>query len=75
MGVSQDGAVTMRSVSPIIRAAPVRLDAAGRVDADITGVRCGYNLRGLDPAGVCPECAAPVGPSLRSDLLRYADPH
>ncbi len=27
--------------------------------------QCGYNLRGVDPAGVCPECGAAVWPSLR----------
>lgn len=35
--------------------------------------RCGYNLRGLDPAGRCPECGEPVVLSHRSDLLRFAD--
>lgn len=36
-------------------------------------VQCGYNLRGLEPTGNCPECAAPVGDSLVGDDLRHAD--
>ena len=36
---------------------------------------CGYNLRTLDTAGVCPECATPIAASLRSELLREADPN
>jgi hypothetical protein len=34
--------------------------------------QCGYNLRGLNKAGVCPECASPVAVSVRGDYLRYA---
>ncbi len=33
--------------------------------------RCGYNLRGLTRGGLCPECAAPVGDSLRGNLLHH----
>jgi hypothetical protein len=36
--------------------------------------RCGYNLRGLPHAGLCPECATPVALSVASNLLRHADP-
>ena len=36
---------------------------------------CGYNLRTLAKDGVCPECATPVVASLRSELLREADPN
>ena len=27
---------------------------------------CGYNLTGLDPEGVCPECARPVAANTRA---------
>lgn len=36
--------------------------------------RCGYDLRGLDEGGRCPECETAVALSMRDDLLRYADP-
>jgi hypothetical protein len=32
--------------------------------------RCDYDLRTLDPAGLCPECALPIGQS----ILAFADP-
>jgi hypothetical protein len=44
------------------------------ISTDLPCVSCGYNLRGLDPAGRCPECATPVRKSLHEDLLRYAHP-
>ncbi|MGD8451183.1 MAG: hypothetical protein PVJ57_05140 [Phycisphaerae bacterium] len=49
------------------------LDEHGRLAEDRRCCRCGYNLRGLDPAGDCPECAAPVSHSLAANGLRYAD--
>lgn len=52
----------------------VRLDANGRIDEDVSCRKCGYNLRGLLPETVCPECATVVGRSLRGDYLRFADP-
>ena len=30
---------------------------ASIVEQDIACIRCGYNLRGLDPDGLCPECS------------------
>jgi len=33
---------------------------------------CGYDLKGLASAGVCPECNSPVIRSLYGNLLRYA---
>lgn len=36
--------------------------------------RCGYNLRGLNPDGLCPECGQPVTLAFRERLLRYAAP-
>lgn len=43
------------------------------IGQDIACLHCAYNLRGLSPHGRCPECGAAVWPSLRGDLLRYAD--
>lgn len=37
-------------------------------------IRCGYNIRGLDPTGECPECGVRLALSLRSRLLKHADP-
>lgn len=51
-----------------------RIDSSGTVIADQTCRRCGYNLRGLNREGRCPECGSPVGLSLQGDLLRFADP-
>lgn len=38
---------------------------AGVLRLSVLCHRCGYNLRGCDPAGACPECGAPIWPSLR----------
>ena len=40
---------------------------------DITCRGCGYNLRGLSPAGRCPECGRPVRDSLAGNALHAAD--
>jgi hypothetical protein len=37
--------------------------------------QCGYNLRGLDPQGRCPECGFLIANSAKSNLLDYAEPH
>jgi len=50
------------------------VDETGTVCIDRTCLKCGYNLRGLDRAGRCPECATPVGLSIHGDLLCYAEP-
>lgn len=52
----------------------VKLDAAGCVAQDIICVKCGYNLRGLQPEGICPECATPIGKSTQGEFLCYAPP-
>ncbi|MBN1514655.1 MAG: hypothetical protein JXB13_21750 [Phycisphaerae bacterium] len=43
------------------------------LDQDTPCVACGYNLRGLESGGRCPECATPVAQSLQGHLLRFAD--
>jgi hypothetical protein len=47
---------------------------SGVVIIDLPCRQCGYNVRGLSPAGACPECGARVALSLRGDLLRYSQP-
>lgn len=39
--------------------------ADGRLAYDVRCVSCGHNLRGLSRDGVCVECAAPIGWSIR----------
>ncbi len=50
------------------------LDSAGMLAADTICRRCGYNLRGLRPEGVCPECATAIALSLAGNRLRDAEP-
>lgn len=51
-----------------------RLDAHRRIDDDVNCLSCGYNLRGLDREGRCPECGVAIGRSVHGNLLRYCDP-
>lgn len=37
---------------------------------DLSCTKCGYNLRGLDPAGRCPECNTPIAESRESAVRR-----
>jgi hypothetical protein len=37
-------------------------------------IRCDYDLRGQDPAGLCPECATPVQTSLDYPWLSRSEP-
>jgi hypothetical protein len=53
--------------------AHIRVDAAGRIDQDVPCLECRYNLRGLDPAGRCPECGHGNAQSLRGDYLHFSD--
>lgn len=44
------------------------------IEHDVTCLGCGYNLRGLRPAGRCPECGGSVEVSLKNRWLDGADP-
>ena len=50
------------------------LDATGHLHQDLACHGCGYNLRGLSPDSVCPECAAAIGRSIYGDLIQFSDP-
>jgi hypothetical protein len=69
-GQTVSGEFSMSGFSPIafIPAEP------SVVATDIPCRKCRYNLRGLNSDSRCPECGAPVGLSLRGDLMRYSDP-
>lgn len=52
----------------------ISIDEQGQLACDCFCVRCGYNLRGLSPDHVCPECATPIGKSVQGDYLQFSDP-
>lgn len=41
---------------------------------DVACIRCGYNLKGVDRHGTCPECGMFVEHSLRGTMLPDSDP-
>jgi len=41
-------------------------------NTDVACVGCGYNLRGLEPGGKCPECGLDISRSLHGDRLVYS---
>jgi len=59
--------------APALDFDPALLDRTGSVARDVACRRCGYNVRGLRPENLCPECAEPIRDSLRR-AWRFADP-
>ncbi len=43
------------------------------IDHDLSCMICGYNLRGLQTGGACPECGTDIARSRQGDLLKFAD--
>ena len=52
----------------------VALDQDGRLAEDVACRHCGYNLRGLELAGRCPECEMAIEKTLHAFLLHFCDP-
>ena len=50
------------------------LPTNGPIDQDLECVQCGYNLRGLERTGRCPECGTKISLSARGNLLKFANP-
>ncbi len=50
-----------------------RNDAVPGIENDLSCMICGYNLRALPPAGLCPECGTDIARSTQGDLLKFAD--
>jgi hypothetical protein len=50
------------------------LDESGRLAESVPCRGCGYDLKGLRPDGMCPECSTEVDRSIRGDMLRFSDP-
>lgn len=69
-----DSTAETRTTGAVVAVGALRLDDQGRLLDEMSCRKCGYTLRGLRLEGVCPECATPVGRSVRGDLLRYSDP-
>ena len=48
--------------------------ASETIDSDLSCARCGYNLRTLVVAGLCPECGEAVALSLKYRPFRFGNP-
>lgn len=53
---------------------PIDYDTSGRIDQDLSCLKCGYNLRGLSSQQICPECGEPAAQTIRGDWLEFSDP-
>jgi hypothetical protein len=55
-------------------ASPPGSGGAAVIEIDLPCVQCDYNLRGLSPAGDCPECGRAIRDALSPQCLMFADP-
>jgi hypothetical protein len=46
----------------------------GVVKENVSCIHCDYNLRGLDPAGRCPECGSEIANSVLAPILKRTEP-
>lgn len=69
----QRGLRELNAVQPIAANSPP-LDDRGFIAAHAPCVKCDYELLGLKPDGVCPECGTPVASSTSGPLLRCVPP-
>ena len=63
----------METARPVLTA-DIPRDEHGRLAGYVPCIGCGYNLRGLRPEDLCPECAAPIARSTMSRRLSCAPP-
>ncbi|MCH7547309.1 MAG: hypothetical protein IID30_12990 [Planctomycetes bacterium] len=52
----------------------VQFDENGCINQTLACRGCGYNLQGLHPESMCPECGTSIVRSIHGDKLRYSDP-
>lgn len=70
------GALTGTDTAPpdcVQPLSPTLAPVTPRVRASLACIGCTYDLRGLEPSAVCPECSTPVAESLDPDRLIFAD--
>lgn len=55
--------------------AELAADQKETIEHDLTCTSCGYNLRSLPRASVCPECGRPVAESVQAAVTRFSSDH